>query len=111
MTNYLENSSRDELCRLVARIEKLNEEKAELADDIKAVFAEAKATGFDVKALRAVIALRKQDKHKREEHEALVTLYSEALGDLNGTELGVYAMKTAIDMMDKATKTKSEASV
>jgi uncharacterized protein (UPF0335 family) len=65
---------------IVERIERLEEEKKALADDIKEVFAEAKANGFDTKVLRTVIRLRKQDKTERQEQEALLDLYLHALG-------------------------------
>lgn len=64
----------------VERVERLEEEKAALADDIKEVFAEAKAQGFDVKTLRKVIALRKKDAQERQEEEALLDTYLAALG-------------------------------
>jgi uncharacterized protein (UPF0335 family) len=64
----------------VERIERLMEEKKTFADDIRDVFAEAKGTGFDVKALRAVIKLRAQDADERKEHAAVVDTYSSALG-------------------------------
>jgi uncharacterized protein (UPF0335 family) len=64
----------------VQRIERLEEEKKALADDVREVYAEAKAAGFDAKAMRAVVRWRKQDAAERKEHEALVDLYREALG-------------------------------
>ncbi len=70
----------DQLRAFVERIEKLEEEKKAIADDIKDVFAEAKGNGYDVKALRAVIRLRKQDKDERAEHEAILETYLAALG-------------------------------
>lgn len=72
--------ARDQLRAFVERIERLEEEKAVIADGIKAVYAEAKATGFDVKALRSVIRLRKLDNTARQEQEALLDLYLHALG-------------------------------
>ncbi|KAB2863291.1 MAG: DUF2312 domain-containing protein [Bauldia sp.] len=72
--------ARDQLKSIVERIEKLEEEKKAIADDIKEVFAEAKANGFDVKTLRQVIRLRKQDTSERQEQEALLDLYLHALG-------------------------------
>lgn len=70
-----------ELKRLVERIERLEDEKAQIADDIKNVYAEGKATGFDVKILRKVIALRKVDPAVREETRSLIDTYMHALGD------------------------------
>jgi len=72
--------ARDQLKSIVERIERLEEEKRALADDIKEVFAEAKGNGFDTKVLRTVIRLRKQDKTERQEQEALLDLYLHALG-------------------------------
>lgn len=69
-----------QLRAFIERIEKLAEEKQSIADDIKDVFAEAKGTGFDVKALREIIKLRRQDMAERQEHEAIVDLYKAALG-------------------------------
>jgi uncharacterized protein (UPF0335 family) len=70
----------DQLKAFVERIERLEEDKQAIADDIKEVFAEAKANGFDVKILRQVIAIRKQDRNERLEMEALLELYLSALG-------------------------------
>ena len=69
-----------QLRSLVERIERLEEEKKAIADDIKEVYAEAKANGFDTKIMRKVVTLRKRDHAEREEEEALVTLYMQALG-------------------------------
>ncbi|MDZ7627680.1 MAG: DUF2312 domain-containing protein [Parvularculaceae bacterium] len=63
------------------RVERLEEEKTTIAGDIKEVFAEAKGEGYDTKTLRKVIRLRKMDKAKREEEEALLELYLSALGE------------------------------
>lgn len=71
---------RDQLRSIVERIEKLEEEKAAIAGDIKEVYAEAKANGFDTKTLRQVVRLRKQDSAERQEQEALLDLYLHALG-------------------------------
>jgi uncharacterized protein (UPF0335 family) len=64
----------------VERIERLEEEKKALADDIRDVYAEAKGTGFDVKALREVVKIRKQDVDERQEHAAILDTYCHALG-------------------------------
>ena len=64
----------------VERLEKLEEEKRAIADDIKEVYAEAKGTGFDTKALHKIISLRRQDRDKRREEEAMLDLYLSALG-------------------------------
>ncbi len=74
--------AKDHLKAFVERIERLEEEKKALSDDIRDVFAEAKGNGFDVKALRTVIRLRKLDKDERQEQEAIVDTYLAALGML-----------------------------
>jgi len=72
--------ARDQLKAIVERIERLEEEKQALAGDIRDVYGEAKANGFDTKTLRQVVRLRKQDSHERQEQEALLDLYLNALG-------------------------------
>jgi uncharacterized protein (UPF0335 family) len=64
----------------IERIEKLEEEKRAITDDIKDVYGEAKGTGFDIKVMRKVISLRRQDKSKRQEEEEILDLYLSALG-------------------------------
>jgi uncharacterized protein (UPF0335 family) len=76
--------ARDQLKAIVERIERLEEEKQTLAGDIRDVYGEAKANGFDTKTLRQVIRLRKQDTHERQEQEALLDLYLNALGMIAG---------------------------
>ncbi len=78
----LTQTTREKLRQLVARIEKLEEEKKSIADDIKESYAEAKAVGFDTKVLRQVIRLRKQDRQEREEQEQVRDLYLHALGEI-----------------------------
>lgn len=85
----------DQLRSIVERVERLEEEKKSLSDDIRDVYAEAKSNGFDVKALRAIIRLRKQDKAERQEHEAIVEAYMHALGMLADTHLGQAAIERA----------------
>ena len=70
----------DRLRSLVERIERLEEERKALAGDIKDIYAEAKAAGFDVKVLRQIIRLRRQDQAEVEEQESLLDLYRRALG-------------------------------
>ena len=70
----------DRLKSFIERIERLEEEKAALAADLRKVYAEAKGNGFDVKALRAVIRIRKQDENKRREEVAVLDTYLHALG-------------------------------
>lgn len=69
-----------QLRSFVERIERLSETKREISDDVKDVYAEAKGVGFDTKALRALIRLRKKDKAQREQEEAILDLYRNALG-------------------------------
>jgi uncharacterized protein (UPF0335 family) len=74
--------AKDHLKAFVERIERLEEEKKALSDDIRDVYAEAKANGFDTKALRTVVRLRKQDVEERKEQEAILETYLHALGML-----------------------------
>ena len=76
----------DQLKSFVERIERLEEEKKALSDDIKDVYGEAKANGFDVKILRQVVSLRKQDADERQEQQTILDLYLAALGMLPGRE-------------------------
>lgn len=69
-----------QLRSIVERIERLEEERKALGDDIRDIYAEAKANGFDTKTLRSVVRLRKQDRAEREEQAALLDLYLHALG-------------------------------
>ncbi|MCX5516395.1 DUF2312 domain-containing protein [Kaistia algarum] len=69
-----------QLKSIVERIERLEEEKKAIADDIKDVYGEAKGNGFDTKVLRTIIRLRKQDASEREEQDAILDLYKAALG-------------------------------
>jgi uncharacterized protein (UPF0335 family) len=75
-------SAQDKLKQIVARIEKLEEEKAAVAADIKEVYGEAKALGYDTKVLRKVVTLRKQDRRERAEQEQVLELYLAALGEI-----------------------------
>jgi len=72
--------AKDQLKAFVERVERLDEEKKAIADDIRDVYAEAKGNGYDVKALRTIIRLRKQDKDERMEQEAILETYMHALG-------------------------------
>lgn len=72
----------DQLKSIIGRVEKLEEEKAGIAADIRDVFAEAKGNGFDVKAIRTIIKMRKMDAHEREEQDAVLDTYLHALGML-----------------------------
>ena len=75
--------AKDHLKAFVERIDRLEEEKKAIADDIRDVYAEAKGTGFDVKALRTIVRMRKQDVNERREQEAILETYMHALGMLN----------------------------
>ena len=77
--------ARDQLRSIVERIERLEEEKKAIADDIRDVFAEAKGNGFDVKTLRTVVRMRKIEVAERQEQEAMLDLYMSALGMLPDT--------------------------
>jgi uncharacterized protein (UPF0335 family) len=78
--------ARDQLRALIERIERLEEERQALSEDIREVYAEAKANGFDTKTLRQVVRLRKQDAAERQEQEALLDLYLHALGMRQASE-------------------------
>jgi uncharacterized protein (UPF0335 family) len=75
-----DNSGGAEIRNFLERIERLEEEKATIASDIKDVFGEAKGRGYDTKALRTILKMRKQDKDEREEQEAILETYLLALG-------------------------------
>ncbi|CUS43252.1 DUF2312 domain-containing protein [Sphingomonas sp. QA11] len=70
----------DQLRLFIERIERLEEEKKGIADDIKDVYAETKSNGFDVKTIRTIVKLRKMEKHHRDEAEMLLETYKTALG-------------------------------
>ncbi len=72
--------AQDQIKAFIERIERLEEEKAAIAGDIKEVYAEAKGNGFDTKVLRKIVSIRKQDQNERMEQEALLELYLTALG-------------------------------
>ena len=75
-----DNIAADQLRLLIERIERLEEEKKGISDEIKDVYLEAKSTGFDIKTMRSIVRLRKLEKHAREEAEALLETYKAALG-------------------------------
>ena len=72
--------AKDQLKAIIERIERLEEEKKTISDDIRDVYAEAKGNGFDVKALRTIVRMRKQDANEREEQETILETYMQALG-------------------------------
>ena len=74
--------ARDQLKAIIERIERLEEEKKTISDDIRDVYAEAKGNGYDVKALRTIVRLRKQDVDERKEQETILETYMHALGML-----------------------------
>lgn len=75
-----DNIAADQLRLFIERIERLEEEKKGLADDVKDVYSEAKSQGYDTKTMRTIVRLRKMEKHAREEAEALLETYKAALG-------------------------------
>ena len=72
--------AQDQIRAFIERIERMEEEKKAIADDIRDIYAEAKGNGFDVKVLRQIVRIRKQDHAERMEQEALLELYMAALG-------------------------------
>lgn len=76
----LNSTAQGQLKAILERIERLEEDKAAVMADLKEVYAEAKGNGFDTKIIRKVVRIRKQDKAKRQEEEALVDLYLSAIG-------------------------------
>lgn len=84
----------DRLKWFIERIERLEEEKRVLAEDIKEVYAEAKGTGFDTKIMRRLIKERRRDQDGVAEEEALLELYKRALGMLADTPLGEAALRS-----------------
>jgi uncharacterized protein (UPF0335 family) len=93
MTDIGHNSvAGDQLKSIVERIERLEEEKRALAGDIKDMYTEAKGNGFDAKIIRKIVAMRRKDVADREEEEALLAVYMNALGMLAHTPLGQAAV-------------------
>lgn len=88
--------AKDQLRSYIERIERLEEEKKSIADDIRDVFAEAKSNGYDVKALRAIVRLRKIDADERMEQEVIMETYLHALGMLADTPLGTAAIDRSV---------------
>jgi len=80
--DVLTAAAQGRLRAIIERIERLEEDKKAVLEDIKEVFSEAKGEGYDVKVLRKVIRIRKQDKAKRQEEEAILDLYLSALGEV-----------------------------
>jgi len=80
--DVLNSTAQTQLKTILERIERLEEDKAAVMADLKEVYAEAKGNGFDVKIIRKVVRIRKMDRAKRQEEEALVDLYLSAIGEL-----------------------------
>lgn len=80
ITETSQTVAASQLRSIVERIERLEEEKATISSDIKDVYSEAKGTGFDTKAIRTIVALRKKDQSERQEEESVLDLYKAALG-------------------------------
>lgn len=78
----LNTHAQGQLKSVLERIERLEEDKTALLADLKEVYAEAKGNGFDVKIIRKVVALRKKDRARRQEEEALIDLYMSAIGEV-----------------------------
>jgi len=92
----------DRLQLLIERIERLEEEKKNIGDDIKDVYGEAKATGYDAKIMRQIVRLRKMKPDDRWEYEAVLDTYKAALGmdGLSGTPLGQFEADLAADLAE-----------
>lgn len=82
----------NQLQSIIDRIERLEDDRALLAADIKEIFTEAKSNGYDVKIIRKVLAIRKKDAAQRDEEQALIDTYMSALGMLSDTPLGQAAI-------------------
>jgi uncharacterized protein (UPF0335 family) len=95
--------AREQLLSIVERIERLEEEKKAIGDDIKDVYAESKANGFDTKILRQIVKLRKLDAAEREEAEAMLDLYMSALGMTPNFETGDLMKKESNPNVAKTT--------
>lgn len=96
MSEIIGGNSKEQLKAIVGRIERLEDDKKVITEDIKDVYAEAKGNGFDVRALRAIIKLRKEDADKRANREAILETYMMALGMLADLPLGQAAMERAV---------------
>ena len=80
--DVLNQTAQGRLRTIIDRVERLETDKADLMNDIKEVYAEAKGEGFDAKIIRKIVRLRKMDKAKRDEEQALIDLYLSAIGGL-----------------------------
>lgn len=86
----LQVSAQKQLRDFIERIERVEEQRKALGGDIKEIFAEAKGTGFDVKIMRKILAIRKKSQREWQEEEAVLATYLEAVGMFNGTPMGDY---------------------
>jgi|HigsolmetaAR202D_1030399.scaffolds.fasta_scaffold44321_2 Uncharacterized protein conserved in bacteria len=93
----LQKSAQNQLRQFIEQLERLEEEKRSIQVDIKEKFQEAKALGFDVKAMRRILQLRRKSKADREEEEAILQTYMHALGMLEDTPLGQWALEQKKD--------------
>lgn len=89
------NNAKEQLKAIIERIERLEEEKKTITEDIRDVYAEAKGNGYDVKALRTIVRMRKQDANERAEQETILETYLQALGMLADLPLGQAAIARA----------------
>ena len=80
--DVLNSTAQGQLKSIIERVERLEQEKSEIAEQIKEVLAEAKGNGFDVKIINKVVRIRKQDRAKRQEEEAILDLYLSAIGEI-----------------------------
>lgn len=80
--DVLNSTAQGQLKSIVERVERLEAEKAEIMEQMKEVYAEAKGNGFDVKVLKKVVRLRAQDRAKRQEEDAILDLYLSAIGEI-----------------------------
>ena len=100
-----EIAAADELRLLIERVERLEEEKKGISDDVRDVYAEAKARGYDPKTMRAVVRLRKMEKNARDEAEALLETYKAALGMADGYEAPRPRVSTMPTPLEEAIET------
>eukprot|EP01035_Chromulina_nebulosa_P060864 gene60864-83254_t len=98
--DVLNSTAQTQLKTILERIERLEEDKAAVMADLKEVYAEAKGNGFDVKIIRKVVRIRKMDRAKRQEEDALIDLYLSAIGEAKRSALN--ALKRARRTADKA---------
>lgn len=90
-----DNLAADQLRLFIERVERLEEEKRGISDDIKDIYLEAKSQGYDPKIMRIIVRDRRMDKDARDERDAILETYRAALGMLSDTPLGAYALSRA----------------